>query len=258
MLLSNRVAIITGGAKGMGRATALKFAEEGCTVAIADVSIDEANQTLSDVLKIGRPALAIRCDVTKSEDVRQMINQVLTKFGKVDILVNNAGASTPSPLTEDMTEEQWDFSQSLNLKSAFFGCKYVIPHMKANRYGKIVNVGSLGALYPHADVAHYAAAKAGVLGLTFNLAYALAKFNITVNAILPGLVKTHFYDKILESVPDKNAFFAEISKGIPMRRPGAPEDIAGVALFYASDLSSFVTGTTLAVSGGEPLSPYPD
>ena len=115
--------------------------------------------------------------------------------------------------------------------------------MKANKYGRIISVSSRGALYPHADVVHNAAAKAGVLGLTFNLAYALAQYNICVNAILPGLTRTHFYDKMLEGVPDKEAIFAEIGKGIPLRRVGQPEDIAGAALFYASELSSFITDT---------------
>jgi 3-oxoacyl-[acyl-carrier protein] reductase len=258
MLLENRVAIVTGGAKGMGKAIALKFAEEGCSVAIADISMKEANETLSEVLKKGREALALECNVTDETQVRRMTDQVLAKFGKVDILVNNAGAAAPSPPTEDLPVEEWDKVMNINLKSGFLCSKAVIPNMKANKYGKIVNISSLGALFPHADVVHYAAAKAGVLGMTFNLAYALARYNICVNAILPGLTKTHFYDVMLNGVPDKEAFFAEIGKGVPLRRAGKPEDIAGAALFYASELSSYVTGTTLNVSGGEPLPLCPD
>jgi 3-oxoacyl-[acyl-carrier protein] reductase len=184
-----------------------------------------------------------------------MVSQVISEFGKVDILVNNAGACAPSPPVEDLPEEEWDRVNNINLKSAFLCAKAVIPHMKRAKYGRIVNVASLGAFYPHADVVHYGAAKAGVVGMTYGLAQTLASYNILVNAILPGLTRTHFYDPMLKDMPDKEAFFAEIGKGIPLRRAGTPEDIAGVALFFASELSSFVTGTTLPVSGGEPLTP---
>ena len=255
MLLENKVAIITGGAKGMGRATALKFAKEGCSVAIADISTKEAKETLAEVSRIGKEGLFVRCDVTETKEVNETVAGVLDKYGQIDIMVNNAGSSAPSPSIEYLTDEDWDRVLDINLKSVFFFCRAVVPHMKQRKSGKIINVSSLGALYPHAEVVHYGAAKAGVLGLTYGLAQSLAPYNICVNAILPGLVHSHFYDKLLEDMPDKDAFFQEGAKCIPLQRPGVPDDIAGAALYLASDLSNFVTGTTINVSGGEPLTP---
>jgi 3-oxoacyl-[acyl-carrier protein] reductase len=253
MLLSNRVAIVTGGAKGMGRAISLKFAEEGCSVAVVDISMKEANVTVSDVVKKGREGLAINCDVTNGKQVNEMVEKVIAKFGKVDILVNNAGAAIPTPPVEKLSEEEWDRTIDLNLKSVFLCSRAVIPHMKKVKYGKIINISSLGALYPLGDAIAYGAAKAGILGLTYGLTSTLARFNICVNAILPGLTRTNFYDKLLEGMPDKDAFFADVSKSIPLGRTGTPDDIAGAVLFFASPLSSFVTGTSLIVAGGEPL-----
>src|SRR5271169_3704255 len=131
MLLSDRTALITGGAKGMGRGMALKFAQEGCAVAIADISMDRANETIAEVLKTGHPGLALECDVTNEQQVRQAVEKVLATFGKIDILVNNAGGITSSPPIEEMTEEEWDRALDLNLKSQFLFFKYVVPLMKA-------------------------------------------------------------------------------------------------------------------------------
>lgn len=258
MLLPDRVAIITGGAKGIGRGIALKFAEEGCSIAIADISMKEANDTLAEVSKRGREGLAIKCDVTDSKQVRATVDKVISKFGKIDILVNNVGAMPPTPPIEDLPEEDWDKVLALNLKSDFLFCKFVVPHMKKMKYGKIINLSSIGAIQPPAHVIHYNAAKAGVLGFTYDLASALAPFNICVNAILPGPVRTTFYDHMIGSMTEKEKddFFNNIGKNkVPLQRVGNPEDIAGAALFLASELSAFVTGETLIVSGGLPLLP---
>jgi len=259
VLLAERVAIITGGAKGMGRGIALKFAEEGCSVAIADISMKEANDTIAEVSKRGKEGLAIKCDVTKGEQVRDTVDKVINKFGRVDILVNNAGGLPPTPPIEDITEEEWDNVLALNLKSDFLFCKFVVPHMKERKYGKIINISSLGAINPPAHAIHYNTAKAGIIGFTFDLACALAPFSIYVNAILPGPIRTSFYDHKIGSMTEKekDAFFEEIGKNkVPLQRVGTPEDIAGAALFLASELSAFVTGETLLVSGGLPLGPY--
>jgi NAD(P)-dependent dehydrogenase (short-subunit alcohol dehydrogenase family) len=258
MLLADRVAIITGGAKGMGRGIALKFAEEGCSVAIADISMKEANDTLAEVSKRGREGLSIQCDVTKSEQVRDTVDKVIKKFGKIDILVNNAGALPPTPPIEDITEEEWDKVLALNLKSDFLFCKFVVPHMKRRKYGKIINLSSIGAINPPAHAIHYNTAKAGVIGFTYDLAFALAPFNVCVNAILPGPIRTSFYDHRIGSMSEKekDAFFEGIGiNKVPLQRVGTPEDIAGSALFLASELSAYVTGITLLVSGGLPLGP---
>jgi NAD(P)-dependent dehydrogenase (short-subunit alcohol dehydrogenase family) len=258
MLLADRVAIITGGAKGMGRGMALRFAEEGCSVAVIDIAVAEANDVAAEVSKRGREGLAVACDVTKSAEVRDAVQKVFEKFGKVDILVNNAGGMPAGarPI-EDMMEEEWDKVLALNIKSDFLFCKYTVPHMKEKKYGRIINFSSVGAVNPPAHAIHYNTAKAGVIGFTYDLAHALAPYNIRVNAILPGPIRTSFYDGMIGSMTEKekDGFFEGLGKGVvPMGRVGTPEDIAGAALFLASELSSFVTGETLLVSGGLPLS----
>lgn len=259
MLLSNRVAIITGGAKGIGRGTALKFAEEGCDIAIADVSLEEADQILDEIRKMGREGLVIKCDVTDGIQVRAMVKEVISKFGKVDILVNNAGniVGSPSNSVATLAEEDWDKVVSLNLKSAFLCSKEVVPYMKEKKDGKIINLSSLGAIHPPKVSPHYNAAKAGILGLTYDMASELGPHNIRVNAILPGPIRTSFYDRTLMSKTEEeiDAFFEVLGKLAPLQRVGVPSDIAGVALFLASELSAYVTGAAIPVSGGMPLKP---
>jgi NAD(P)-dependent dehydrogenase (short-subunit alcohol dehydrogenase family) len=254
MLLSDRVAIVTGGAKGIGRSIALKFAEEGCAVAIADVNMQEANATLKLLKKEG---MTLQCDVTDGKQVKNTVDQVLAKFGKIDILVNNAGGMPSAPPLEEMTEEQWDKVVALNLKSNFLFCRAVIPLMKARKFGKVINFASMGAINPPKHSIHYNSAKAGVIGFTYDLAYTVAPFNINVNVIVPGLIQTAFYNNLagLASDQQKEAFFGMLGKMVPLQRIGTPEDVAGAALYLASDLASYVTGTSLLVSGGLPLQP---
>jgi len=254
MLLSNRVAIITGGARGIGKGIALKFAEEGCSVVISDVLVDEGKKTVQEILNKGKEGAFVRCDVSTSGQVQSMIDQVIAKFGKADILVNNAGiGGVPKSITE-ISEEEWDRLLSINLKGCFLCCKAVVPHMKERRYGKIINLSSLGAISPPVPTIHYSAAKAGILGLTVDLALELAPFNICVNAILPGAIPTDMWNPLVPPGIDKEIFFAEIGKtAAPMQRVGTPEDVAGAALFLASELSSYVTGDRILVGGGAPL-----
>ncbi len=259
MLLANRVAIVTGGAGGIGRSIVLKFAEEGCSVAIADVNMPEAEDTVKEISAAGREGLAVRCDVTDSRQVRSVVEQVINKFGKIDILVNNAGGMPSAPPIEELDEELWDRVVDLNLKSNFLFCKAVIPYMKEKNYGKIINLSSMGAINPPKHSIHYNSAKAGVLGFTWDLAYTLAPFNINVNVIVPGLIQTGFYNDLagLTSDQQKETFFNMLGRMIPLQRIGAPEDVAGAALYLASDLAAYVTGTSLLVSGGLPLLPQP-
>jgi NAD(P)-dependent dehydrogenase (short-subunit alcohol dehydrogenase family) len=256
MLLQNKVAIITGSARGIGRGMAIKFASEGCKVAIVDIIIKEAKTALAEVKKKG-DGIAIECDVTKEIQVRDAVNRVVSQYGTVDIMINNAGAAGESAPIEAMTEAIWDATFALNLKSVFFFCKYVVPIMKTKRYGKIINLSSIGAIQPPAHHIAYNAAKAAILGFTSDLATALAPYNINVNAIVPGPIRTSFYKKATDgmSESEKDEFFVNLGRKVPMQRAGTPEDMAGAALFLASDLGAYVTGHALYVSGGLPLLP---
>jgi NAD(P)-dependent dehydrogenase (short-subunit alcohol dehydrogenase family) len=259
MLLADRVAIITGGAKGIGKGIALKFAEEGCAVVIADIDLKSANETLAEVTKKDGKGIALACDVLDIKQIRATVDKAIAEFGKIDILVNNAGGMlvAPKPI-EDMPEADWDKVLTLNLKSLFLFSKVVVPHMKKQKYGKIINLSSAAAVNPPAHCIHYHTAKMGIIGFTLDLAHTLAPFNICVNVLLPGPVRTDFYDPMLGKLTEKekDVFFDELGKGdIPLQRTGTTEDVANAALFLASGLSSYVTGDTLLVSGGSPLRP---
>lgn len=180
-----------------------------------------------------------------------MVSQVVAKFKKVDILVNNAGGLPSRFPIEEMPDEEWDRVIALNMRSGFLFCKAVVPHMKAQKSGRIVNISSLGATSPPSSNVHYHSGKAGVLGMTVDLAQYLAPSNICVNAIIPGPIRTDFFGPRAYD----DAAMAALGKTVPLGRVGQPEDIAGAALYFASDLASWVTGQALTVSGGLPLNP---
>lgn len=250
MLLSNKVAIITGGARGIGKAIALKFAEEGCVTVIADIRPDEAAETLKQISGRKSEGFFARCDVSVSSQVQNMVDLVINKYHKIDILVNNAAISPPEKSFIDVTEEEWDRTMSVNLKSVFLCCKSVVPHMKERKYGKIINVASIGAIAPSRVMADYHVAKSGVVMLSQCLAIDLAEYNICVNSLLPGITRTDFHETIMPVGIKKDEYFANLNKIIPMGRVADPGDIADVALFLASDLSRYVTGDRILASGG--------
>jgi 3-oxoacyl-[acyl-carrier protein] reductase len=219
---------------------------------------------------LGQECTFIKCDITDLKQIKECVERTVKKFGKVDILVGCAGGSVvkdkensvkrPPRGIQYVEERRYDLMMALNLKGHVFFCKEVAPHMIKQQYGKIVLVSSLGVFSPPGPGAEYHSAKAGILGLTFNLAYELAPHHITVNAILPGPVKTPFWDPVLSLVPKnkRGAALERVGQATPLGRIGLPEDIANAALFLASELSSFITGQALNVGGAIPLNRYDD
>ena len=256
MLLENRVAIVTGAAGGMGKATAMMFAREGADVLVADLKAGLAEETAAAIRKMGRKSLAVKVDISRKADVDNMAAQAVKAFGRIDILVNCAGGvmGIKGGDTTNCTEADWEKIVSVNLKGTFLACMSVIPQMKKQKYGKIVSISSMGAVSPATSVLHYHSAKAGVIGLSTNLAFELAPFNIYSNVIVPGPVETTFWDGLMNPGRERDNFFSALAKQeVPLGRIGKAEDIAGPALFLASGLSDYVTGQVLYVGGGQPL-----
>jgi 3-oxoacyl-[acyl-carrier protein] reductase len=253
MLLKDRVAIITGGARGMGRAIALRFASEGCSSVIADVLDKEGARTVAAVKQAGKDAIYVHCDVTSCAQVRDMVAKAIAQFKKVDIMVNCAGIGKPPKLINDISEEEYDQVIAVNMKGIFLCLQAIAPHMKENNYGKIINISSLAGISPAPTSIHYAAAKAGAKHLSNCFALEMARYNVCVNAILPGMIRTDMTrDFAPTTVKDLDAFMGELTKGIPLKREGTVEDIASAALFLASEESSYITGDSICIGGGMP------
>jgi 3-oxoacyl-[acyl-carrier protein] reductase len=265
-MLPDRVAIINGGATGMGRSTALLFAEEGCSCVIADINEVEGKKTAAEATKKGKESIFLHCNITDLQQIKDCVTRTVNKFGKVDILVGSAGGSKVKSGAgvslkkgiQYVNEEYYDSIMALNLKGHVFFCKEVAPYMIKQNYGKIVLISSMGVYSPPGPSSEYHSAKAGILGLTYNLAYELAPYHITVNAILPGPVKTPFWDPVFSMIPEseRGAALDKLGQATPLGRVGLPEDIANAVLFFSSDMSSFITGQALGVAGGVPLSRY--
>jgi NAD(P)-dependent dehydrogenase (short-subunit alcohol dehydrogenase family) len=254
MLLSKRVAIVTGGANGIGKGIARKFAEEGCTVAIADINEKDANTTVQEITNKGGQAIFVACNILKEQQVKDMVAKVVSKFGKLDILVNNAGGFGPQIPIQDLTEEEWDRCINLNLKGVFFCSKAVAPYMIEKHYGKIINMSSVSAISAGPPALHYGASKGAIHSMTLDLAIEFARHGICVNTIMPGPIRTDMWKTNMPPDADPDVFFRELGKNlVPLGRIGTPEDVAGAALFFASNLSDFITGDRLVVGGGLPL-----
>ncbi len=255
MLLSNRAAIITGGARGMGRAIARRYSTEGCAVAIADVLDNDAKNTVDEINGKGGQAVYYRTDVTKLDQVKSTVAKAIEKFGKVDILVNCAGIGTKPTTLEETTEEEWDKVFNVNCKGTFFFIQAVAPHFQKNNYGKIVNVVSVAAFDYGGVNFHYFASKAAQASVARTAAVALAPYNVCVNSIHPGMVLTDMSAVFSgPGVKDVAAHQREMAQSnVPFKRLGTPEDIAAAALFLASEESSYITGDSICVSGGSGL-----
>jgi 3-oxoacyl-[acyl-carrier protein] reductase len=245
MDLTNRVAIVTGSARGIGRGIALKLAEVGANVAVND--IPSAAEALEGVVKeiqaLHRQALAVTADVSSTEDVARMVESVVNTFGKVDILVNNAGVARDG-LVMRMSDEDWNTVLNVDLKSAFLCTRAVLRPMLKQRWGRIVSIASIVGVAGNAGQANYAAAKAGVIAFTKSVAKEVASRGITVNAIAPGYIDT----KMTQNLDEKQS--AELMKRIPIGYAGTPRDVAEAVAFLASEEARYITGQVLGVDGG--------
>jgi 3-oxoacyl-[acyl-carrier protein] reductase len=243
-VLKDKVALVTGASRGIGRAIALSLAEAGADVVI-NYSGNEAkaNEVVAEIEKMGRRALAIRANVAEFAQVEQMVEQVLSHYGKLDILVNNAGI-TRDNLIMRMKEEDWDLVIDTNLKGVFNCIKAVTRPMMKQRSGRIINISSVVGVMGNAGQANYVAAKAGVIGLTKSTAKELASRGITVNAVAPGFIETDMTDVLGENVRE------ELMKLIPLSRLGKPEDVAHLVRFLASSGADYITGQVIHVDGG--------
>ncbi len=241
-----KVAIVTGAAEGIGEATARKFGGHGADVVLLDLNQEKAEKIAAELRALGTRSLAVKTNVTASAEVQKAVEEALKKLGRIDILVNVAGGFPARRLVVETSEEEWDAIVNLNLKSVFLCSKAVLPSFMNQRSGKIISISSGAARYPvHLTAAHYSSSKAGVLAFTRHLAKEVGSYNITVNAITPGLT---FSPRIRRLYTD--AYLQEASKLIPLGRPAQPEEIADAVLFLASDEAGYITGETLDVSGG--------
>lgn len=256
--LAGRVALVSGAGQGIGRGIALSLARAGADVAINDIVPSAAEATAADVATLGRRSLAVPADVSQVEDVQAMFDRVVEEFGTVHILVNNAGVCMPAFIT-DLSEEMWDRTMQVNLKSMFLCCKEVAPRMMAQRYGKIVNVSSKSGKQGGLWLAAYCASKFGVIGFTQSLALELAPYGINVNAICPGQVYTPMWDNVLKKAyarklnMDENQVRDYYNSKVPLGREVTLEEIGHLVVFLCSDQASYMTGQAINITGGQEM-----
>lgn len=243
-LLEGKTALITGAARGIGKALALKFASEGANIAFTDLVIDEnGKQTEAELQALGVKAKGYASNAADFNQTKEVVTEIHKAFGRIDILVNNAGI-TKDGLMMRMTEQQWDAVIAVNLKSAFNFINAVLPIMLRQKSGSIINMASVVGVHGNAGQSNYAASKAGLIALAKSIAQEVGSRNIRANAIAPGFIETAMTAALPQEVRD------EWAKKIPLRRGGQVEDIANVATFLASDMSSYVTGQVIQVDGG--------
>ena len=241
----DKVALVTGGSSGIGRATAVAFARKGAKVVIADWI--ENQETMDLIENLGGESIFVKCDVSKSADVKTLIEKTINTFGRLDFAFNNAGIEGTSAPTQDCSEENWDKTIDINLKGIWLCMKYEIPEMLKNRKGAIVNCSSVAGLVGFRGSPAYVASKHGVIGLTKTAALECAKLGIRVNAVCPGIIKTPMIDRATGNKKEAEQQFMAME---PVGRFGLPEEIANAVLWLCSDEASFVTGIEMPVDGG--------
>ena len=241
MDLSNRVAIVTGSARGIGRAIALKLAEVGATVVVSDIA--DAEPVAEEIRALKRQSLAIPANVSLSSDVATLVDAVISNYGRIDILVNNAGIARDQLLLR-MSDEDWDAVLNVNLKSVFLCTRAVLRHMIKQRWGRIISISSIVGIVGNPGQANYASAKAGIIGFTRTIAREVGSRGITVNALAPGFIETKMTEQLGEEQRQ------ELMKRIPLGSLGTPDDVAEAVAFLASEEARYITGQVLGVDGG--------
>ncbi len=243
MSLEGRVALITGGAQGIGKTIALRLAADGADIALVDVDLESAEASAGEIEALGRKAVAFKGDVTDSEEAAEIVKKTVEALGSLDILVNNAGI-TRDGLILRMKEADWDLVLDVNLKGAFNYTQAAVKVMSKARYGRIINIASIVGLTGNAGQANYSASKAGLIGLTKTVAQEFAARNITANAIAPGFIETAMTQALSDDIR------AELASRIPMKKLGTVEDVANGVLFLATEESSYITGHVLSINVG--------
>ena len=249
MLLQGKVAIITGAATGIGRATALLFAREGASVVVADINEDDAQRTVADIEDEGGSARFVQIDVSEAEDMRTLMERAAEEMGGIDVIVNNAGAQRSGAVTE-FEESEWDLLMRVNPRSCFLGAKYGVPYLRERGGGSIVNVSSLAGLKGGPGMTAYSASKGAIIAFTRALAEELAPDNIRANSVCPGWIDTPFNEPAIEFMGGRAQQEEMVQQTVPLKRQGTPEEIAPGILYLASDASSYMTGQELIIDGG--------
>lgn len=243
--LNGKVVLITGGSRGLGAEMAREFAAAGADIILASRNKESCEVVANEVRQLGRYALTVSCDVSKLADIHHLFSIIREEFGRLDVLVNNAGANVTKPALE-VTEEDWDYINDVNIKGLFFSCQEAAKMMKEQGAGKIINISSVGGVKPYKRLAPYTATKAAVIHLTKSLAAEWARYGIHVNSIAPGLIST----EINKAEMENKTWLEGAVKAIPLRRLGVPKDISQIALYLVSEASDYITGQTFFIDGG--------